>query len=247
MSHGFPGRLRKWGWRATVIAVAELTMAVSAPKTIGPIDPGLSGTLLRGRTVVIDPGHGGKDSGARGLIAHEDQINLAIALDLRQWLNDAGADVKMTWDKPGQILPSQKYRVQHRVNWINRTGGQALIDIHCNSAEKRWRGPQTFYWAGKGSYYLAYDVQGELQYFTHTRRPVTRIDQYVLRYARMPAINVEVGFISNPREEKLLMNPQYQRVLSWYIFLGIDQWFLKGRWPEHLLHSPPPAHFLVRD
>ncbi|OLZ10911.1 N-acetylmuramoyl-L-alanine amidase family protein [Sulfobacillus thermosulfidooxidans] len=208
---------------------------------------GIEGALLRGRTIVIDPGHGGYDPGARGRMAREDEINLAIALDLRKWFEDAGARVLMTWEKPGQIPPSRKYRVQQRVVWINRTGGNALIDIHCNSAGSRWRGPQTFYWNGKGSYYLAHDVQEELQFFTHTNRPVTRIDQYVLRYAKMPAINVEVGFISNPQEEKLLMNPQYQRQIAWYIFLGTERWFLKGHWPETLLQTPPPTHLLVRD
>jgi N-acetylmuramoyl-L-alanine amidase len=237
--------MRKWIRIFIVLVTLEAVMGMSVPQKDVYIDPNLPGSLLKGRTVILDPGHGGKDPGARGLIAQEDQVNLAVALDLRQWLQDSGAKVKMTWEKPGQIPSFKKYRVYQRVKWINRTQGNALIDIHCNSAGSRWSGPQTFYWDGTSSYHLAYDVQKELQYFTHTKRRVARIDQYVLRYARMPAINVELGFISNPQEERLLANPGYQRELSWYIFLGIEQWFLKGRLPEHVLKSPPPGHLLI--
>ncbi len=234
-------------WIMAWIAAGVMGVMLAGAGTVPAAPIGIEGALLRGRTIVIDPGHGGYDPGARGRIAREDQVNLAVSLALRQWFEAAGARVVLTWDEPGKIPPNRKYRVPQRVAWINQTGGNVLIDIHCNSAGPRWRGPQTFYWDGKGSYHLAHDVQEELQYFTNTRRRVTRIDQYVLRHAQMPAINVEVGFITNRKEERLLVNPAYQRKLAWYIFLGTERWFLKGRWPEKLLQAPPPTHLLVRD
>ncbi len=245
MRHELRMRVIKWSRFIILIVVLEIVMGMHASTAKAYVDPDMPGNLLRGRTIILDPGHGGKDPGAKGLIAQEDQINLAVALDLRQWLKAGGAHVKMTWERPGQIPSSKKYRVRQRVNWINQTGGTVLIDIHCNSAGPQWRGPQTFYWQGKDSYYLAHDIQKELQYFTHTKRSVARIDQYVLRYVHMPAANVELGFISNPQEEKLLLSSQYQRELSWYIFLGIEQWLLKGRLPVHVLQSPPPGHLLI--
>lgn len=206
----------------------------------------LAGELLQGRTIVIDPGHGGYDPGALGKHSRESQLNLAMAEQLRQWFKAAGAHVLLTRSGSRDLPPHQKYRVQDRIAWINATRADVLIDIHCNSGGPRWSGPQTFYWDGAASYHLAHDVQQELQYFTGTNRTVTRIDQYVLRYARMPAINVEVGFITNPREESRLMDPGYQKQLTWYIFLGTERWFLKGRWPQGLLETPPPTHMLVR-
>lgn len=208
--------------------------------------PPLAGELLAGRTIIIDPGHGGYDPGALGKSYREDKINLAMALALKQWFVQAGAHVLMTWSKPSDIPSHRKYRVQERMQWINHSAGDVLIDIHCNSGHPSYRGPQTFYWDGAASYHLAHDVQEELQYFTHTVRQVTRIDQYVLRHARMPAINVEVGFITNPQEEAKLANPAYQKELTWYIFLGTERWFIRGRWPPTLLKAPPPSHLLVR-
>lgn len=208
--------------------------------------PWIAGDLLAGRTIVLDPGHGGYDPGAIGHFTTEDRINLAVAWQLRRWFEAAGARVLMTWSRPADIPKYRKYYVQKRLEWINRTGADVLIDVHCNSGASSWTGPQTFYWDGRASYHLARDVQEELQYFTGTRRQVVRINQYVLRYAVMPAINVEVGFITNREEEAKLTNPAYQRRLTWAIFVGTERWFLKGRWPQQLLESPPPVHLLIR-
>lgn len=244
-----------WGTRLLGVAAALIMagsfMLTGRAKTLphtaaNRMVPPLVGDLLEGRTVIIDPGHGGYDPGALGRKSQEAAINLAIALKLRQWFEMAGARVLMTWSKPDQIPLGQKYRVQERLTWINQQKGDLLIDIHCNSGSPPWRNPQTFYWDGSASYHLATDVQDELRYFTHSRRGVKRINQYVLRYARMPAINVEVGYITNPVEEKLLMTPRYQEELSWAIFIGTERWLLKGRWPAELLEAPPPVDLLKR-
>ncbi|MCY0879449.1 MAG: N-acetylmuramoyl-L-alanine amidase [Firmicutes bacterium] len=217
--------------------------AHEAPSSLPP----LIGDLLRGRTVILDPGHGGFDPGARGQRATEADINLAVALKLRTWFQMAGARVLMTWESPKDIAPGRKYRVRDRLSWINQQGADVLIDIHCNSGAPSYRGPQTFYWNGAASYHLAQAIQEELQYFTHTKRAVKRIDQYVLRYARMPAVNVEIGFITNSDEERRLLDSRYQEDLAWYIFIGTERWLLKGRWPAELLDAPPPTDLLVRD
>ncbi len=244
-----------WSARAVAVLAGALLVggfgltgrALSQPQKEGAQLPPLIGDLLRGRTVVIDPGHGGYDPGARGMRSIEAKINLEVALKLRTWFQMAGARVLMTWSRPGEIPANRKYRVRQRMDWINAQGADLLIDIHCNSGASSYRGPQTFYWDGAASYHLASDVQDELRYFTSTRRDVKRIDQYVLRYAKMPAVNVEVGFITNSQEEHRLMTPAYQEDLTWYIFIGTERWLLKGRWPANLLESPPPTDLLVRD
>lgn len=224
---------------AAAAVLAGALLWVSSPKAPAAFaEPMPFGDLLSGRTIVIDPGHGGWDPGSIGNQAQEDQLNLQISLQLRKWFQAAGARVVMTWSKPSDIPPQQKYRVRQRVEFINSVGADALIDIHCNASNPAYSGPQTFYWDGVQSYHLARDIQEELQYLTHTRRQIQRLNQYVLRYANMPAVNVEVGFITNPREERQLMTPAYQRQLTWAIFVGTERWLLKGRWPANLLKMP---------
>lgn len=207
--------------------------------------PGSRVPLMRGETIAIDPGHGGIDSGSRGQRYHEDMLNLAISRDLRDWYEQAGARVVMTWSRPEEIGPRQRLNVRARTEMINHSGANLLIDIHCNAGGV-FTGPQTFYWDGAPSYLLAQRIQQELQHLTHTRRTVTRIDQYVLRYAEMPAVNVEAGFITNPREEALLADPAYQRRLSWAIFVGTERWLLERRIPEGTAARPEHAEILVR-
>jgi N-acetylmuramoyl-L-alanine amidase len=212
-----------------------------ARSAAGPLANG----LLAGRTVAIDPGHGGRDPGAVGKIAREDEINLAVSLDLRRWLQLAGAHVVMTWTDMRELPPGRNYKIQQRMELVHASDASVLIDIHCNSGQGG-RGPEVLYWDGGPSQLLAHSILEELQYFTRTRRPVRRINQYMLREAGMPAVNVELGFVDNIREEKLLMNPRYQNQLAWYIFIGLERWYLKARWPESWLRATPPAEFISR-
>lgn len=241
--------------RSGVLLVATFLMLVGgfwfasrpAQSITGGAQGSLAGDLLRGRTIVIDPGHGGYDPGAKGRHAEEATINLQVATVLKKWFEEAGAHVVLTWSRPEDIPGHRKYRVRDRMTWINQSShGDILIDIHCNSGPSANRGPQTFYWDGPASYHLAHDVQDELKFYAHSVRGVKRINQYVLRHAKMPAINVEIGFITNPSEEAKLMNPAYQQDLTWYIFIGTERWFLKGRWPQQLLQAPPPTDLLIR-
>jgi N-acetylmuramoyl-L-alanine amidase len=151
----------------------------------------------------------------------------------------------MTWSRPGEIGPHERLNVRARTRIINESGADLLIDIHCN-AGGAFTGPQTFYWDGAPSYVLARHIQEELRYLTHTRRSVSRIDQYVLRHVHMPAVNVEAGFITNPREEALLATPAYQEKLSWAIFVGAERWMIQRRSPARTEIPPEHAEMLVR-
>lgn len=55
------------------------------------------------------------------------------------------------------------------------------------------------------------------------RKASSRIDHYILKNVDVPAVTVEVGFLSNPREEKLLATDEYQQSLAWAIFTGINR------------------------
>lgn len=225
------------------ISIGLATGSASAP--VGAVSETLPSRILSGYTIVIDPGHGGKDPGGIGRRAQEHLLNLQISRQLADWYRKVGARVVMTWSTAQQMPPSRRFNVRQRVHFINRSRADLLIDIHCN-AGGLYRGPQTFYWSGDSSYLLAHDIQEELQYLTGTRRQVNRINQYVLRYAHMPAVNVEVGFITHPAEERQLMNPRYQSQLTWAIVVGTARWALHARWPEQISNAPQSVEMLKR-
>lgn len=84
-----------------------------------------------GFTVVLDPGHGGKDYGAVGLITNEKTINLNVALEVRRLLVDTkGLKIVMTRDDDRFIA------LQERANIANRNHGDLFISIHVNSVAK---------------------------------------------------------------------------------------------------------------
>jgi len=134
--------------------------------------------VLADLTVVIDPGHGGFDP---GMLAEEDgrriresDINLAVALRLRDILQRAGARVVMTRTtdtdlvRPGGRPVRQsdiKEDLARRVELARRAGADILLSLHCNSFPSSvWRGSQTFYMedAHQGGRLLAECIQAEL-------------------------------------------------------------------------------------
>ena len=236
----------KTAWLAAVCLAAGMAWVVSGHANRSrAIESPVTGQLLRGQTIVVDPGHGGRDSGAVGSQSREADINLAVALELRHWLRRAGAKVLMTWSRPDQLSKERNFRVTDRATWIQGTHADLLLDIHCNSGIAA-HGPQVFYADGEASHLLAHLISQELHFFTHTHRQVERIKQYVLEHAGMPAVNVEVGFINHRGDEKLLMQPAYQRLLSWYILIGVERWYLRNRWPARLDDALPPAPMMHR-
>jgi hypothetical protein len=79
---------------------------------------------------------------------------------------------------------------------------------------------------------LAQAVQAALRESTDTNRAASdKIRQFILEQAKLPAVNVEVGFLTNPREERLLTTPAYQRRVAWAIFLGTARYFVEGALP----------------
>ncbi len=81
------------------------------------------------RTIIIDPGHGGKDPGAQGLKSNEKDIVLAVAHKLKADLEEAGFEVKLTRDKDVFI------ELGERPNLANKWNGDLFISLHCNAIE----------------------------------------------------------------------------------------------------------------
>jgi len=93
------------------------------------------------KTLIIDPGHGGLDPGARGMIESEANVSLAVSLKLGDTIAKAWPDLKIIFTRTTDIVPGNKNSIdaglKYRANLANESGGDLFIAIHCNSAGKR--------------------------------------------------------------------------------------------------------------
>lgn len=189
------------------------------------------------KIIVVDAGHGGVDTGAtRGDIVEKD-ITLKIAQKLAAELSKGGAAVIMTRGSDTDLVEKDfkgSYKERHRlgltrrVEKANQTGADLFISIHTNAdPNPRWRGAQTFYHPDSmESKNAAEAVQKEIkESLKNTSREALAGDYFVMNNTEMPAVLVEVGFISNPEEGKLLCDEEYQRKIAYAICLGIEKYF----------------------
>lgn len=189
---------------------------------------------LSGSVIAIDPGHGGPDGGAvskNGLV--EKDVNLAVALYLRDYLQQAGALVVMTREQDQDLASAEtkgysKRKTEdllNRVELIQKHKAGMSISIHLNSIpSSKWRGAQTFYYPtnaeGKR---LAESIQQEIRTTLNNtdRVPKTEDSFYLLKALSIPAALVEIGFLSNPEEASLMADANYQKKMAESIYRGV--------------------------
>lgn len=176
--------------------------------------------------ICLDAGHGGKDSGAynSNLKLRESDINLRVVLKLADLLKKNGYEVILTRDRDIDVTLGMRCSI------ANQKKADLFISIHCNSAtNKAARGTETYYYAtSKNGNALARLVQQELIEATKFQnRGIKTAGYYVLKYTKMPAILIELGFISNDEEAKILASPQYQDKAIQAIFEAIQK-YVKG-------------------
>ncbi|MCL6450183.1 MAG: N-acetylmuramoyl-L-alanine amidase [Acetobacteraceae bacterium] len=241
-----------WGWLLPALLLGLfVAAALGLSRAWRALPTGPAPGALAGRVVVIDPGHGGEDPGALGGSgAVEKEVCLSVSLRLRDLLERAGARALLTrsgdYDLSGPLAGDLEARVradlEARMVFIASSGAHALVSVHANAFPSPvWYGAQAFYSprGGSASRRLALLLQEELARFTRTDREASsRIRQYVLDRAPMPAATVELGFLSHPGEERLLQDPDYQQRLAWAVFLGLARFFASP--PELVPSTPEP-------
>ena len=233
--------------------------APEPPKTPKPVaDPSLAQQLgLSVKTIVIDPGHGGKDPGAVSQTRQEKQIVLSLSKMLHDILVKKGYNVRLT-RKTDVFLP-----LRERTQFATSQKADLFISIHTNASTAREAsGIETYYLAlasdesaritamreNAGAEYnmkeldalvgrilkeskstesrrLAQLIQAQLTSGKQVKnRGVKHAPFVVLIGTKVPAVLVEVGFISNPQEGKKLTTKAYQRQLATSIAKGIEQY-----------------------
>lgn len=219
-----------------LLCVVSVLIVSGGTTTVFAAERGEPG--LVGRSIVIDAGHGGPDSGARGANGvHEKDITLAIAQKLAVLLRQSGAKVVMTrttdtdlaTERDRQLRQRQRGDLKARVNVVHLHHPDLFISIHCNSVSSpNWYGAQTIYQDGNeaGKHAAVLIQESFKQYLFDTdREPAAAKRLYVLRKVHRPAVLAEVGFLSNPTEEQLLQTDVYQERIAMAMYIGILHYF----------------------
>lgn len=187
------------------------------------------------RTIVVDAGHGGEDGGATGKSKNSEKvINLAIAKDLQQLLQASGYNVVMTRttddaisDNKNTIHERKVSDIRNRMQIIESQGNCIFISIHQNLFEQsQYHGTQVFYSKNTdSSKELAESIKSRVVNLlqndnTRDTKPATS-SIYLLWHAKVPAVLVECGFLSNVEEAEKLNQEQYQQQMAFAIYCGL--------------------------
>ncbi len=222
-------------------------------------------------TLVIDPGHGGRDPGALGAISQEKKINLAVALKLGALIERRHPDVKVLYTRKGDTYPS----LFDRAELANKNHANLFISIHANAtASKSTVGTETFVFGlsksksnldvamrensvilleddystryegfdptSVESYIMFEFMQNKYmersvefaaavqnQFVKHCKREsrgVKESELIVLHRSACPGVLVELGFISNPAEERYMVSEKGQAALAQAISNAFDDY-----------------------
>ena len=181
------------GGRTLTIALSDIARAPKRPPA-----------------VVIDPGHGGPDSGAIGPAGiREADVTLEIGRMVRQALERQHVRVVLTRTTNTMV------GLEERPDIARREGGIVFVSIHANASQySSKKGTETYYGTPESAS-LASTIQSEVvQALGEPDRGVRAADFYVVMNSPMPAVLIETAFISNPAEEQLLRNPATQRRIA---------------------------------
>ncbi len=182
--------------------------------------------------IVLDAGHGGKDGGVSGINTgvKESELNLSIVKKLQKNLTDAGMSVILTRNSDAGLYGVATKNLKRkdmakRKEIIHNAEPTLVISVHMNkySLSSR-RGAQVFYKdSDNNAKILAQNMQTELNLMEESVRTcsILKGDYYILNCSEYPSIIVECGFLSNPEDERLLIDDEYQNILAYTMFKGI--------------------------
>ena len=162
-------------------------------------------------TVIIDAGHGGKDSGAgsRSTGQKEKDLNLDMAKRIRAELAGSFTAVLMRSDDTFVEL-------DERVARANQHGDAILVSMHFNSGPKALCGPETYYWR-VDSHGLAVRLQRAMAQVSpgkSANRGLVRRRLRLTRNPQIPCVLMEGGYLSNPAEARLIASPAFRQRLA---------------------------------
>ncbi|WP_420831025.1 SH3 domain-containing protein [Bacillus safensis] len=213
LSNGGTGYVASW-------VVQTKKNSSEAPR---PQQDSSSGTgSLKGKTIVLDPGHGGKDSGTIGADgAFEKNITIKTANLLAGKLRASGANVYLTRSDDTFIS------LQSRVATSHYRNADAFISLHYDSfMDQSVRGSTAYYYHAAKDQQLASSVHSEVAKRSQIPDKGVKFgDYFVLRENKRPSLLYELGYLSNPQEEAIIYSASYQERVTEGMTEGLKQYF----------------------
>ena len=177
--------------------------------------------------VIIDPGHGGPDPGAIGIRGiRETDVVLDVSKRVKQLISEKGVRVRLTRKSEIDLdLPP-------RVLFANRTGADIFVSIHANASQGKKRninGLETFYYRGWRGRLLAKRIQKHILRVSpgSPDRGVKQGKFYVIKNTRMPAVLVEIGFLTGRLDARRLEQSMHRKRIAFAIAKGILEYLSK--------------------
>lgn len=168
-----------------------------------PVKPGI--------IVILDAGHGGSDPGEVVGSVHEKHINLQIACKMKDLLEASGIAVIMTREDDSFVS------LEDRALIANGSDAALFVSVHCNSYDDSAAvsGFEVYYYQDKQAKSLAHSICSDLEATGQLRmRGVKTKELYVIKNTTMPAILLEMGFLTNEAERQKLCTDEYQQMLA---------------------------------
>ena len=186
---------------------------------------------LVGKKIIIDVGHGGKDSGTSVDNVLEKDLNLMVSLKLRDQLIKQGVDVIMTRDddfdlSSPNVTRRKKSDFDNRIKLINNSLADLYLSIHMNYlGNSKYYGAQVFY--TEGNEFIAESIQKEFQRNLKSPMKIKELSETIYMYKQLeiPGVLIECGFLSNDNERAKLITNEYQEKLVNTIIDGLISYY----------------------
>lgn len=215
-----------WGYRAELTTNALVVRLRRPPKLVAP-----PASPLQGVVIALEAGHGGSNTGARGVSGSlEKDVNRAAVEELGRQLEAKGA--RVVYVRPGDTEPSLVERARRATD----SGASLFVSVHANSADQT-RGYLRV--SGTSTYYK-YGFSRDLADAIHARLlQATGLSDFgnvgnfnylpIRQVTWMPAVLVEQAFMSNPEDEAKMLDPSFRARMMGAVVQGLEDWLTAVR------------------
>lgn len=215
----------------TVFVGQKLTVSGSSTGVVTTPSPNTNSSVLKGKEITIDPGHGGRFAGAHGYV-HEEDVNLQIALKVRSELQALGATVYMTRTTDSACTSASGSYTDDlvcRPGVAKKTGSDMFVSIHSNAADSSAYGSESFWYnASRGDKKLAESI---LKSMTAEAGLKYRFSSYanfsVIRNSGsgIPSTLIETGYVTSSKDAAIIGNSAKQAQIARGIAKGIVNYY----------------------